>query len=66
VKYVINLGFYYQVLCKKSYSVGDGKSMERLALLKKGMLMNYQHHWILDNMPVTWCYQVGHDASRVL
>jgi hypothetical protein len=54
------------VLCKKSYSVGDGKSMERLALLKKGMLMNYQHHWILDNMPVTWCYQVGNDVSRVL
>jgi len=20
--------------------------------------MNYQHHWIVDNMPVTWCYQV--------
>jgi hypothetical protein len=40
--------------------------MERLALLKKGMLMNYQHHWILDNMPVTWCYQVGNDVSRVL
>jgi transmembrane 9 superfamily protein 2/4 len=58
--------FYDQVLCKKSYSVGDGKSMERLALLKKGMLMNYQHHWILDNMPVTWCYQVGNDVSMVL
>merc|ERR1712141_229234 len=22
------------------------------------MRMNYQHHWIVDNMPVTWCYQV--------
>ena len=22
------------------------------------MGMNYQHHWIVDNMPVTWCYQV--------
>ena len=20
--------------------------------------MNYQHHWIVDNMPVTWCYPV--------
>lgn len=47
-----------QVLCKKVYRVGDAKSMERLSLLKKGMLMNYQHHWILDNMPITWCYQV--------
>lgn len=24
--------------------------------LKKGMSLNYQHHWIVDNMPVTWCY----------
>ncbi|PIN91707.1 hypothetical protein AB205_0027850 [Aquarana catesbeiana] len=22
------------------------------------MLLNYQHHWIIDNMPVTWCYDV--------
>merc|ERR1712032_801718 len=29
-----------------------------MALLKKGMFMNYQHHWIVDNMPVTWCYPV--------
>jgi transmembrane 9 superfamily protein 2/4 len=48
------------VLCKKSYRVGDAKSLERLSLLKKGMLMNYQHHWILDNMPITWCYQVSY------
>ena len=46
------------MLCKKSYRVGDAKSLERLSLLKKGMLMNYQHHWILDNMPITWCYPV--------
>jgi len=26
--------------------------------LRKGMFMNYQHHWIVDNMPVTWCYPV--------
>ncbi|KAG9351354.1 hypothetical protein JZ751_022602 [Albula glossodonta] len=22
------------------------------------MRLNYQHHWIVDNMPVTWCYDV--------
>jgi len=47
------------VLCsKKVYKAGDSDSMKKLALLKKGMFMNYQHHWIVDNMPVTWCYQV--------
>jgi len=25
--------------------------------LKNGIIMNYQHHWIIDNMPITWCYQ---------
>lgn len=31
-------------------------------ILKKGMSLNYQHHWIVDNMPVTWCYPL--DNSR--
>ncbi|KAG7222233.1 hypothetical protein INR49_016410 [Caranx melampygus] len=30
----------------------------KMDFLKKGMLLNYQHHWIVDNMPVTWCYDV--------
>ena len=34
------------------------EDQKKLALLKKGMFMNYQHHWIVDNMPVTWCYPV--------
>src|SRR5699024_8713694 len=32
--------------------------VDRLSSLMKGMLKNYQHHWIVDNMPVTWCYDV--------
>lgn len=43
-------------LCKKSYKAKDPGSEARLLLLKKGMSLNYQHHWIVDNMPVTWCY----------
>lgn len=45
-------------LCKKTYSYGDRDVESRLALLKRGMSLNYQHHWIVDNMPVTWCYSV--------
>uniref|UniRef100_A0A4D5R996 Transmembrane 9 superfamily member n=2 Tax=Scolopendra TaxID=41364 RepID=A0A4D5R996_SCOVI len=49
-------------LCEKSYRGNDPSSLAKLALLKKGISMNYQHHWIIDNMPVTWCYPVegGH------
>lgn len=45
-------------LCTKKYTYGDRESESRLALLKRGMSLNYQHHWIVDNMPVTWCYSV--------
>lgn len=33
-------------------------SDRRMMVLKKGISLNYQHHWIVDNMPVTWCYQL--------
>lgn len=43
-------------VCTKMYKGGDAESEKKLSLLKKGMGLNYQHHWIVDNMPVTWCY----------
>lgn len=47
------------ILCAaKKYQANNADSIKKLAQLKKGMFMNYQHHWIVDNMPVTWCYQV--------
>lgn len=53
----VNKIFYSQV-CTRQYVGGDPESIEKLMTLKKGMSLNYQHHWIVDNMPVTWCYQV--------
>lgn len=32
-------------------------------LLKKGINLNYQHHWIVDNMPVTWCYPLENNKQ---
>ncbi|XP_076645758.1 transmembrane 9 superfamily protein member 2 [Halictus rubicundus] len=46
------------VACEKTYVGGVKESEEKLEFLKKGMAFNYQHHWIVDNMPVTWCYQL--------
>lgn len=48
--------------CTRTYVGGDPDSERRLLILKKGMSLNYQHHWIVDNMPVTWCYSV--DSGR--
>lgn len=40
-------------LCTKRY---NAQSESRLSTLRKGISLNYQHHWIVDNMPVTSCY----------
>lgn len=50
-------------LCKKDYKKGNIDDLKKLSLLKKGMSLNYQHHWIVDNMPVTWCYNVEGDRQ---
>ncbi|XP_012717232.2 transmembrane 9 superfamily member 2 isoform X1 [Fundulus heteroclitus] len=45
-------------VCTKSYKAADKDDVAKLDFLKMGMQLNYQHHWIIDNMPVTWCYEV--------
>lgn len=50
-----------EVLCTKTYNPGTTEDMKKLTQLKRGMGLSYNHHWIVDNMPVTWCYQVEGD-----
>lgn len=45
-------------VCTKNYKTGNKDDVAKLDFLKMGMQLNYQHHWIIDNMPVTWCYNV--------
>lgn len=47
-----------KLVCKKTYDPSSADDKVKMAFLKKGMELNYQHHWIIDNMPVTWCYDV--------
>jgi transmembrane 9 superfamily member 2/4 len=51
-------------LCKKTYRGGESESDRRLFYLKKGISLNYQHHWIIDNMPVTWCYPLSNEEQK--
>lgn len=51
------------VACTKTYTGGEPDSDYRLMTLKKGMSLSYQHHWIVDNMPVTWCYPLENDRQ---
>ena len=43
-------------LCEKEYKTGDAEHKRMLKLLERGMKLNYQHHWIVDNMPVSFCF----------
>lgn len=36
--------------CKKVYKGGDKESEKKLEFLKKGMALNYQHHWIVGKI----------------
>ncbi|XP_054741394.1 transmembrane 9 superfamily member 2 [Anastrepha obliqua] len=51
------------VVCFKNYTGGEMESDRRIMTLKKGISLNYQHHWIVDNMPVTWCYPLDNDKQ---
>lgn len=51
-----------KLACQKTYKGSDMDSNKKLNLLKMGMALSYQHHWIVDNMPVTWCYVI-HDGK---
>uniref|UniRef100_A0A1I8EFH8 Transmembrane 9 superfamily member n=1 Tax=Wuchereria bancrofti TaxID=6293 RepID=A0A1I8EFH8_WUCBA len=44
-----------KLLCEKKYN-NDPLAQKKMWLLRKGMKLNYQHHWILDNMPMTFCF----------
>lgn len=33
------------VLCEKNYDLDNTESQEKMKLLKRGMKLNYQHHW---------------------
>lgn len=52
-----------QKVCTKSYNTASAVERLKLDFLKRGMDLNYQHHWIVDNMPVTWCYIVEGDQK---
>lgn len=53
-----------KTLCKKKYSSGDADQMKKLDFLRNGIALNYQNHWILDNMPVAWCYEFADGEKK--
>ncbi|CAF4003259.1 unnamed protein product [Rotaria sordida] len=44
-------------VCRKTFGPGEIQQQKMLKRLMKAMVLNYQQHWIIDNMPVTLCYK---------
>ena len=44
-------------LCNRTYVKNDD-SRKRLNFLRERIHESYMHQWVIDNMPVTWCYSV--------
>ncbi len=43
-------------VCEKSYNRDNIPDKKKLSFIARSILFNYQHHWIIDNLPVVWCY----------
>ncbi|XP_018027645.1 transmembrane 9 superfamily member 2 [Hyalella azteca] len=50
-------------VCTKHYDFSNREDQLKIEKLKSAMNLNYHHHWIVDNMPVTWCYKVQGDNT---
>ncbi|EDO38363.1 predicted protein [Nematostella vectensis] len=63
-----NLSFKKEVkcetLCTKTYDTSKNEDNKKLDFLRSGIALNYQNHWIVDNMPVTWCYDVTDEERK--
>ena len=46
------------VLCTKPYTKGRKEDWAKLQFLKDRIHESYMNQWVIDNMPVTWCYSI--------
>ncbi|CAF1030581.1 unnamed protein product [Rotaria sp. Silwood1] len=44
-------------VCTKKFTSTDANQQIMLERLMKGMILNYQQQWILDNIPIMLCYR---------
>ena len=43
-------------VCEKSYNHDNIPDKKKLSFILRSILLNYQQHLIIDNLPVVWCY----------
>lgn len=48
----------FEPLCTRSYDLTKARHRHKLEFLISRIKEGYMHAWVIDNMPVTWCYKV--------
>lgn len=43
-------------LCVKKYQTMDKNDLRKLTFLKEAINLNYKQNWIIDKLPIMWCY----------
>lgn len=46
-----------KLLCQRIYKANK-EDNSKLEFLRTRIHESYMHQWVIDNMPVTWCYSV--------
>uniref|UniRef100_A0AAY4CPQ0 Transmembrane 9 superfamily member n=1 Tax=Denticeps clupeoides TaxID=299321 RepID=A0AAY4CPQ0_9TELE len=64
-KFNFNKNLTCEKVCTRTYDISAKDDKKKLDFLKSGMQLNYQHHWIIDNMPVTWCYNSAFNKKNM-
>ena len=50
----------HEEVCKKEYTQSTDKN---LVFLRNRIREAYMHSWVVDNMPVIWCYKASLDGQ---
>lgn len=45
-------------LCERNYDLSKKADRVKVKFLRERIMEGYMHSWVIDNMPVTWCYHV--------
>ena len=53
-----------KVLCTKRYCWKKKADREKVEFLRDRIFEGYMHHWVVDDMPVTWCYSIMDHQSE--
>ncbi|ESO09441.1 hypothetical protein HELRODRAFT_190496 [Helobdella robusta] len=63
-KFSFGQNFTDRAACESRKYKVNADDKRKLQTILDGIKKNYKHHWIIDNMPVTWCRTLADDPSK--